>query len=132
MIPFGFTASLNTPQFLVVLRTTPSGSQRHRLQGLRRSRKRHPPNQFRFFWCICFRGKLSDATSSDGADSISVSGSASAAYATGNGGNDTLYIAGAVLATRVFGGQATIQSMPPQPFWFLPDGQPGQGHNRGG
>ena len=31
-------------------------------------------------------GNTSDATSSDGADSISVSGSVSAAYAAGNGG----------------------------------------------
>ena len=53
-----------------------------------------------------FGGNLSDATSSDGADSISVSGSASAAYATGNGGNDTLYIAGKVLGgSSVYGGQ---------------------------
>ena len=65
-----------------------------------------------FLGSSVFGGNTSDATSSDGADSISVSGSASAAYATGNGGNDTLYIAGKILSgSSVYGGQGRTTSV---------------------
>ena len=37
-----------------------------------------------------YGGNTSDATSSDGADTIQISGTASASYAQGNGGNDTI------------------------------------------
>ena len=75
-----------------------------------------------FLGASVFGGNTSDATSSDGADSISVSGSASAAYATGNGGA-TLYIAGKILSdSSVFGGQVRRHQCSYYRFCFLPDG----------
>ena len=47
-------------------------------------------------------------------------------YATGNGGNDTIYIASSVLGgSSVFGGQGSDSiDAATHPFWFLPDRQP--------
>ena len=41
-----------------------------------------------------YGGNLSDATSSDGADTIHITGTLSSSYVTGNGGADTLYVGG--------------------------------------
>ena len=101
----GFTASLNTSTVSGGTANDHSGFPKHRIR-LWRSRQRHHRNQLDFSGASVFGGNLSDATSSDGSDSISVSSSASAAYAAGNGGNDTLYIAGKILSdSSVFGGQ---------------------------
>ena len=78
---------------------TPSGFQRHRFQGLRDLGNDTLQINSDFSGASVF-GNLSDATSDDGSDSIG-GGSASAAYATGNGGNDTIYIAGNVLGNSV-------------------------------
>ena len=54
-----------------------------------------------------YGGNNSDATSADGADTIHISGTASASYAHGNGGNDTIYVGGTALSSSVYGGQGT-------------------------
>ena len=52
-------------------------------------------------------GGNSDATSLDGADTISISGTISASAVQGNGGNDTIYVGGTALTSSVYGGQGT-------------------------
>ena len=53
-----------------------------------------------------YGGNLSDATSSDGADSISINGTLSGSYVAGNGGNDTMYAAAPLTgSSSVVGGQ---------------------------
>jgi len=57
-----------------------------------------------------YGGNLSNATSSDGEDSIVIAGSMSASLAHGNGGADTISITSSVLgASSVFGGQGGDQ-----------------------
>ena len=48
-----------------------------------------------------YGGNLSDATSSDGADTIHISGTAQCQLRTGNGGNDTIYVGGTALSSSV-------------------------------
>ena len=52
-----------------------------------------------------YGGNTSDAMSADGADTIRISGTASASYIHGNGGADTLYVGGTALSSSIYGGQ---------------------------
>ena len=59
------------------------------------------------FSSTVYGGNSTDATSSDGADTIHISGTASASYLHGNGGNDTIYVGGTALSSSIYGGQGT-------------------------